>query len=144
MPTPFACVNDELAQSDVDPGLELDLAAAELRADAGELHLLVSTLALRLDEALPRLVTVRRRRVGGFRSKETEITDIVLTLGEQVFELRREPAGFACSANKVVRGITLKREQLALHEWIEAVVAAVAALATITEQARIELERLVR
>lgn len=137
-------MSDELVDSNQDHGLELDLAAAELRADAGELHVLVTTLALRLDEALPHLVKISRRRSGGFRSKETEITGIALTLGDEAFELRRDPAGFVCTRNKQVRGITLKREQLALGDWIAGVVAGVAALAQVSEKSRVELERLVR
>jgi hypothetical protein len=39
-----------------DPGLALDLAAAEVRADSADLEALVAALAARLEEALPRVV----------------------------------------------------------------------------------------
>ncbi|HUB76393.1 MAG TPA: hypothetical protein VL977_05015, partial [Solirubrobacteraceae bacterium] len=94
--------------------------------------------------ALPRLVAVRRRRVGGFRSKASEVTAISLDAGEERFELASAGGRVDCSRHTVVHGITLKRESLPLGAWIGAVVAAVAREADLREQDRIELERLVR
>ena len=127
-----------------DPGLELDLAAAELRADSVDLDGLVGALAARLEDALPRFVTVKRNRVGGFRSKVTEVRTISLNLGDARFELERTPGGFACTRHAVVRGITLKREEQPLDTWVDEVVAAVGQTAGVGEQARIALEGLVQ
>jgi hypothetical protein len=127
-----------------DPGMALDLAAAEVRADRGELQALVGALAVRLEQALPRLVAVKRRKIGGFRSKQTEVQAISLNLGEARFDLTRTPGGFDCTRHKVVRGITLKREQCELNEWIDDVVGAVTHIAEIGEQARSSLEALIR
>jgi hypothetical protein len=132
------------AESESDYGQALDLAAAEVRADRVDLQALVAALAVRLEEALPRMVSVRRRRIGGFRSKETEVEAISLALGDSRFELVRTPAGFDCTRHAVVRGITLRRESRPLAEWIDEVVAAVAASAAVGEQARIALEALIR
>jgi hypothetical protein len=131
-------------EADGDPGMALDLAAAEVRADSGELQALVGALAVRLEQALPRLVAVKRHKIGGFRSKETEVQSILLNLGEARFDLVRTPAGFDCTRHNVVRGITLKREQRELREWIEEVVEAVAHIADVGEQARNSLEALIR
>jgi hypothetical protein len=127
-----------------DPGMALDLAAAEVRADSGELQALVGALAVRLEQALPRLVAVKRHKIGGFRSKETEIQSISLNLGEARFDLVRTPGGFDCTRHNVVRGITLKREQRELDQWIDEVVAAVTHVAEVGEQARTSLEALIR
>jgi AcrR family transcriptional regulator len=127
-----------------DPGLELDLAAAELRADSLDLDALVAALAARLEDALPHFVIVKRSRVGGFRSKETEVRTITLNLGDARFELERTVGGFACTRHAVVRGITLRREEQPLDAWVDDVVAAVAQTAGVGEQARIALEGLVR
>jgi hypothetical protein len=131
-------------EADGDPGMALDLAAAEVRADSGELQALVGALAVRLEQALPRMVLVRRHKIGGFRSKQTEVESISLRLGEARFDLVRTPAGFDCTRHNVVRGITLKREQRGLNEWIEEVVAAVGQVAEAGEQARNSLEALIR
>jgi hypothetical protein len=127
-----------------DPGLALDLAAAEVRADSADLEALVAALAARLEEALPRVVSVRRRRVGGFRSKETEVQAISLSVGDERFELVRTPAGFECTRHDVVRGITLKRERQLIADWIKDVVAAVTRTAELGQQTRSTLEGLVR
>lgn len=127
-----------------DPGFALDLAAAEVRADSADLDALVTALAARLEEALPRVVAVRRRKVGGFRSKETEVQAISLSVGDERFELVRTPAGFECTRHDVVRGITLKRERQVIADWIKDVVAAVTRTAELGQQARSTLEGLVR
>ncbi len=127
-----------------DPGMALDLAAADVRADAEDLHALVAALAARLEEALPHLVAVKRRKIGGFRSKQTEVQSILLTVDDERFELVRTPTGFDCTRHDVVRGITLKRQQRPLAEWIDEVVAAIGRSAQVSEHARVVLEGLVR
>jgi hypothetical protein len=134
-------VTDEIES---DPGFAFDLSAAELRADSTDLRLLVDAFAARLENALPRLVVVRRRKVGGFRSKSSEIESITLSLGDARFELKRVPVGFECTRHEVVRGITLKHEQLKLDDWINAILRAVSDVAEFGEQARIALEGLIR
>jgi hypothetical protein len=132
------------ADEQLEHGQALDLAAAELRADSVDIEALVAALAVRLEEALPGMVAVKRRRIGGFRSKDTAVEAISLSLGDARFELRRSPAGFDCTRHAVVRGITLKREQCGLTDWIADVVAAVAQTAAVGEQSRIALEALIR
>lgn len=129
---------------DLEPGGSLDLAAAELRSDGADLQALLGALAARLEDALPRMVSVKRRKVGGFLSKETEVQAIALNVGDTRFELVRTPGGVDCTRHAVVRGITLRREQRTLAEWLDEVVAAVGHTANVGEQARIALEALVR
>ena len=124
--------------------MELDLAASELRADRIDTHALIEALAVRLEEALPRLATVKRSRIGGFRSKQTEVERIDVSLDDQRFELEQTRSGLQCTRHTVVRGITLKREELPLPEWIRALVAEVSNAASIGEKARSVLEGLVR
>jgi hypothetical protein len=134
------CMASELEPSS---DVSLDVASSELRADQLDTTALVSALAVRLEGALPRLVAVKRRKVGGFRSKTVEVDAIVLDAGDDRFELRAARGGYECLRHTVVRGITLKREPLALAEWIRAVVASVTHQAELREQDRIALERLV-
>jgi hypothetical protein len=105
---------------------------------------MIEALAVRLEEALPRLATVKRHRIGGFRSKQTEVERIDVSLDEQRFELEQTGGGFRCTVHTVVRGITLKREELPLTDWIRVLVGEVKRAASLGEKARQALEGLVR
>jgi hypothetical protein len=126
-----------------DPASALDLAAASERVERVDTQALLEALAVRLEEALPRAVSVKRRRVGGFRSKRTEVERIAVELPEQRFELVQGGAGVACVRAKVVRGIALKRDELSMQEWIGELVGEVSKSAEISEQTRVALEGLV-
>jgi hypothetical protein len=135
-------VSEELSDPRDDPGSVLDLAAAELRVDRTDTHALIEALAMRLEESLPRLVVVKRRRIGGFRSKQSEVERIEVTLGDERFELLQARGSFQCTRHRVVRGITLKRDELAVERWISELVDEVIRAAVVGEQARIALEGL--
>ena len=136
-------MSEELSDPRDDPGLVLDLAAAELRVDRTDTHALIEALAMRLEESLPRLVVIKRRRIGGFRSKQSEVERIEITLGDERFELLQARGGFQCTRHRVVRGITLKREELPVAQWISELVDEVIRAAVVGEQERIALEGLV-
>ncbi len=124
--------------------LDLALPSAALRADAGELAVSVEVLAGTLEQSLAGLASVERRRVGGFRSKRSEVRRISVALGDEMFELRRGESGFQCTRNKVVRGITLRHDELALSSWLAELVAGVARRAELSERDRLALEGLLR
>lgn len=134
----------ELSDPREEPGLALDLAAAELRADRVDTHALIEALAARLEESLPRLAVVKRRRVGGLLSKQSEVERIDVALEDQRFELEQARGGLHCTRHTVVRGITLKRQELPLTQWTAELVGEVTHAAAISEQARIALEELLR
>ena len=121
-----------------------DLPAAALRADGAELAQSVDVLAARLEQALPRIAQVERRKVGGFRSKRREVQRIAVVLGDEQFELRPLDGRVQCTRHKVVRGITLSRQELAMADWIDELVAAVAQSAEVSERDRLALEELLR
>lgn len=137
-------MTEELSDPRDDPGSVLDLAAAEVRLDRADTHALIEALAARLAESLPGLAVVRRRRVGGFRSKQTEVERIEITLNDERFELVQARGGFQCTRHRVVRGITLKREELPVDQWIRQLVDEVIRASVVGEQARIALEGLLR
>jgi hypothetical protein len=123
---------------------DLDLAAAGLRADHADLAVSVEVIASKLEETLPGIASVERHRVGGFRSKRREVRSIALNLGDEQFELLREDQRIRCTRHKVVRGITLSRQEVSMTEWVNEIVAGVARSAAISEQDRIALEGLLR
>lgn len=102
----------------------------------------IEVLASRLEQALPQLTFVERRKVGGFRSKRREVERIAVSLGEEQFELRCADAGARCTRHKVVRGITLSRQEMSMADWIAELNAAVARSAEVSEQDRLALGKL--
>jgi hypothetical protein len=121
-----------------------DLPAAALRADRAELESSLTALASMLEQALPGLASVERRKVGGFRSKRSEVRRILVELGDERFELVAADRALQCTRNKVVRGIALSHEQLTSAEWLAALLAALSRTAEISERDRTALEGLLR
>ncbi|MGO8904420.1 MAG: hypothetical protein ACLQMH_02190 [Solirubrobacteraceae bacterium] len=119
-----------------------DLPAAALRADATELAIAIEVLASRLEQALPQLALVERRKVGGFRSKRLVVQRIEVALGEEQFELRSTDRRVQCTRHKVVRGITLNRQEMSMADWIDELIAAVAHTAEVSEHDRLALGEL--
>jgi hypothetical protein len=127
-----------------EENLDVALPAAALRADREDLAVSVEVLANSLEEALPGIASVERRRVGGFRSKRREVSRIAVGLGDVQFELSHTERGISCSRHKVVRGITLSREELPLSGWISELVSGIRESAEVSEGNRVTLEGLLR
>jgi hypothetical protein len=127
-----------------EENLDVALPAAALRADREDLALSVEALATSLEEALPGIAAVERQKVGGFRSKRREVRRIAVPLGDEQFELARSAQGIRCSRHKVVRGITLSREELPLAGWISELVRGLSESAEVSERDRLTLEGLLR
>ena len=127
-----------------DPGDALDLAAAQTRADGADTQAMLDALATRLTGALPRMTTVKRRRVGGLLSKRTEVERIEVELSDERFELINASGMVRCARNRVVRGITLKREEVQIEDWVRGLVEEVVRTASLGEHARMTLEGLVK
>jgi hypothetical protein len=121
-----------------------DLSAAALRADGAELATSIEVLASRLEQALPQIAFVERHKVGGFRSKRRAVQRIAVALGEEQFELRRTGPSVQCTRHKVVRGITLNRQEMPMADWIDELVAAVFRTAEVSENDRLTLGELLR
>ena len=120
-----------------EPG-GFDALAASLRADARDLEVFLEVLAAKLAGALPGVLVERE---GGLFSRK-RVKRVAVDFGEHRYELARAGGGLAGRHSHTVRGITLKTEQLALEEWIDAISRRLAELARASEQGRLALERL--
>src|ERR1035441_3844775 len=127
-----------------EENLDIDLPAAALRADGADLEISIEALATSLEQALPGIVSVERRKVSGFRSKRREVRRIAVPLGEEQFELLREDQRISCTRHKVVRGITLSRQELPMADWIAELVEGLTRGAEVSDRNRIALEGLLR
>ena len=119
--------------------VDLDLLAASLRADAGDLSAFVESLAVKLEEAIPNRVRVDRRKSGMFGPKL--VRQIVVDLGDQRLELR-VGSGLETRRAKLSGGIVLKSEQGDTDAWLAALGDALAAEARRSETTRQALQRL--
>jgi|SRR5579871_3219188 len=122
------------------PERRFDLAASSLRADASDARALAEALAAKLSEALPDQTRTRRR--GGLLSREKRLESVEVQLGEETFVLSLSGEKAEASRAKTVRGVVIKRQELPLDAWLEALSDALGAEAQRSEAARLSLERL--
>lgn len=118
-------------------GRDFEELAGALRADARDLKTFLEVLAAKLESALPEATRVER---GGLFSKR--VRRVSVDLGEHRYELAAEGDRLSPSRSNAVRGIVLKREPLALDEWIAELSRELSVAAQRSERARLALERL--
>jgi hypothetical protein len=121
--------------------VDMDLLAASLRSDASDLGAFVESLAVKLEEAVPGMVTVRRGRTGLLGPKL--VRTITLDAGDRRLELQRgDGDSIQPSCSRLSGGIVLKREGVDMETWLDALGAALAAEAQRSQRTRQALERL--
>jgi len=125
---------------DAQTGMDIDLLAASLRADASDLGAFVEALAVKLEEAVPGGVSVERRRDGMFGPKRVQ--RIALEAGGRRLELRVAGSGLQTSCARLSGGIVIKNEQLPTDAWLNALSESLAEQAQHSKTTREALERL--
>jgi hypothetical protein len=123
-----------------DTELDIDLLAASLRADAGDMGAFVEALAVKLEEAVPGAVTVERRRDGMFGPKR--VRRIALDAGGRRLELLTDGAAVQTLCSRLSGGIVLKRDELGTDDWLQVLGEALAIQARSSQTTRQALERL--
>jgi ABC-type nitrate/sulfonate/bicarbonate transport system ATPase subunit len=118
-----------------------DLAASLLRADSSDARALAEVLAVKLSVALPDQ-TKTRRRGGRLLSRAKSLESVEVQLGEDTFVLSLSGGKAQTSRAKTVRGVVIKRQELPLDAWLEALGVALSAEAQRSEAVRLSLERL--
>jgi len=115
-----------------------DLLAASLRADATDVRTFVEALATKLELSFPERCRIDR---GGLLGKK-HVKRIAVELGDGRYELANEDGAVSARRSSVVRGISLKSEELSLEEWIDRLAAELVAEADRSERGRDALQRL--
>lgn len=128
-------MHDELSEP-----LRVEMFAASLRADNTDVKAFLEALAVKLEGALPGLTTITRQ--GGVFAREHPVKEISVSLGEYQYRIGRDRQGpLVAQRAKIVRGIVLKTEQLAVDQWIDELSQALVRLAGESTQTRTALER---
>jgi hypothetical protein len=126
--------------ADESESVDLDLLAASLRADSSDLDAFVDSLAVKLEDAIPKRVRVERRRGGMFGPKR--VRKIEVDLADQRLEMRLETSSLETRRAKLSGGIVLKSEELDTDAWLAALGGALADEARRSETTRQALQRL--
>ncbi len=130
-----------MGTADESDSLELDLLAASLRADLGDIAAFVEGLAVKLEDSLPGVVQVERVKQG-FRGPRL-VKRIALNAGSgERLELRREGDRVQTLTARTSGGIVLKTEAVDIDTWLAALTTVVAAEAGRNAKTREALERL--
>ncbi|MGH2871686.1 MAG: hypothetical protein ACRDL5_04395 [Solirubrobacteraceae bacterium] len=129
-----------MAAQEPEPGLDIDLLAASLRADVSDLGAFVEALAVKLEQAVPGAVSVERRRDGMRGPKR--VRRIALDAGGLRLELLAAAGAVQTLCSRTSGGIVLKREAVPTDEWLHALGEALAAAARTSMTTRQALERL--
>jgi hypothetical protein len=120
---------------------QFDLAASLLRADGADSRALAEVLAQKLSAALPDNTRVHRKPTS-LLHRQKRIEGVEVQLGDDTYSLRLTETGAVASRAKTVRGIVLRREELALEQWLSALNSALAREAERSQAARQALEQL--
>jgi hypothetical protein len=124
-----------------EPGMDLELLTASLRADSSDLRAFVEGLATKLEDALPGRTRVERAK-NGFRGPKL-VRGISVDAGTTRLELRVDNRDqIETRACRVSGGITLKSDPIDTEAWLAALGQALALEAQRSEQTRQALERL--
>jgi hypothetical protein len=95
--------------------LDFDMQAAWLRRFKSDAESNLKAFALRLQEALPELVTVQSSR--GFFSRVPKTTGVTVELGQSRYVLEISEGRLKASQAMVVRGIVLNTRAIDPAEW---------------------------
>ncbi len=114
--------------------LDADLAAAALRADGRDLTTFVNALGTWLEESVPDVTKVDRRRTR-LLGPRTLVVRISCELGDETYTLVCEGNHVAARRAKSVRGIVLRTQELSVPEWVSELTKALVEQAQVAESA---------
>ena len=124
-----------------EPGLDIDLLSASLRADASDTATFTEALAVKLDEALPEATRVEHARAKLFGPKRVQ--KITVDAGDERLALVVGDRGAVqTSCARLSGGIVLKTEPVDTDEWLRRLSVALAEQAQRSQTTRRALERL--
>jgi hypothetical protein len=125
----------------MDESFDLEMAAASLRADTTDVHVLLKVLADQLTDALGERLQVQR---GGGRFRKSEvIKSLTVAMGDDQFEAVVDGPSLRCAIGHASGGIRIRNESVDVDAWIARLLAALQAEAAHSQSARLALENIV-
>src|SRR5271155_4456219 len=121
--------------------MDLELAAASLRADTSDVHMLVKLLADQLSEALGSRLQVTR--AGGRFRRSDQIRSIRITLDDDQFDAEVDGETLRCAVGHSSGGIRIRSEKGGADAWLERLLTALKAEAARSQTVRQALENMV-
>jgi hypothetical protein len=125
---------------ELDPGLRLGVAAALSRKYAADQRDFLDLLGQMLETALSEETRVERG--GGLFARKT-VRRVIVELGEHRYQLEAGKGALTASRTRLVRGIALKTEPIAVEQWLEELGEALDERVRVNAAARTALARLV-
>jgi hypothetical protein len=124
-----------------DESYDLDLLAASLQADGGDVRLLLRALVTRLSGALGDRLTVERS--GGLLRRSSDIRRVSVRLGDETLDAALEDGALACTVARSSGGIRIRSARVTVDEWLRRLLAALRDEAATSTAARNALESIV-
>jgi hypothetical protein len=125
----------------MDDSFDLELAAASLRADQTDVHVLVKVLVDQLADALGDRLRVER--AGGRFRRSVQIRSLVIDMGGDQFGAVVEGPTLRCTVGHTSGGIRIRTESVSVDDWIARLLGALQAEAAHSQAARQALEKMV-
>ncbi len=131
-------MSDEFEQQE---WVRIGVAAALAKQYAADQRAFLESLAQMLTHALPDQTEIERR--GGLFARKT-VSRVTVSLGDFQYQLEDAPHGdLRATLNHIVRGIVLKKEEIAVPQWVEEISAALEERAQTNAAAKDALQRLI-
>jgi hypothetical protein len=124
-----------------DDSDELRLAAASLRSNSSDVHILLKALCDELADTLGDRLRVQR--AGGRFHKSDAISSVSIALGGSQFEAAVDGAALRCQVGHVSGGIRIRSESVDVDQWILRLLQALKEEAAHSDSARQALENIV-
>jgi|ERR1035438_4123877 hypothetical protein len=124
-----------------DDSYDLSLAAASLRSNSADVHVLLKALSSELSDTLGE--RLQMEHVGGRFRKSDVIASVRIAMGNDTFEAVIEGPVLRCSVGHSSGGIRIRSETVEMNEWIVRLLGALQSEAAHSESARLALEHIV-
>ena len=121
--------------------MDLELAAASLRADGSDVRILVKALAEKLADALGTRLEVKR--TGGRFRKSDDIQSIRINVDDDQFDAEVDGAALRCTIGHTSGGIRIRSEKVGVDDWLGRLLAVLEAEAAHSTAVRQALENMV-
>jgi hypothetical protein len=124
-----------------DDSGDLRMAAASLRANSSDVHILLKALCEELADTLGE--RLRIERAGGRFHKSEAIASVAISLAGSQFEASVEGATLRCQVGHISGGIRIRSEAVDVDEWLVRLLGALKNEAAHSDSARQALENIV-